>query len=148
MTAQRVIPRWSKRSYHAAIVCQKAAHDLQDRRRVVEMFESVDRQDDVSLLIGLGSEDATLCYTMLERSFSGLRQSIFADIDADDFFRAAHCNCNRIFTISAAEVDHHFVFGCIPNLLADKCFNLADAVISTAITITRVSIHTDPPEQC
>src|SRR5829696_100872 len=89
MAAQGVIPGWSKSRDQTALVLHQVPHYTQDRSRVGKMFESVQRHYDVGLLISLSPESTTVGYTTRGSRLRGLRQSMFANIDANNFFGPA-----------------------------------------------------------
>src|SRR5215210_7977849 len=106
MAAQGVVPGWSKSRDQATLVLHQIPHYSQDRSRVGKMFESIQRHYDVGLLISLSSESTTLGSTTRGSRLRGLRQSMFANIDANNFFGPAFGQLNCVVPIAAAEVDH------------------------------------------
>src|SRR5215212_2389275 len=85
MTAKRVIPRWAKRRDHASIVLQQPAHDPQYLCRIVEMLESIERQDHVCFFIRVRRERTSISDTTLSSRFPRIRKSALANVDPDDF---------------------------------------------------------------
>src|SRR5215208_3046311 len=72
---------------------------------------------------------------------------MFADVDSDNFSRPSFSHFDCLVAITAAKVDHNFIFRLFPNPLAEQLFQFADTTIRTAVAITRLSVGTEPAKQ-
>lgn len=54
MAAERVVPGWSEAGHDASTGLQQVVHDVEDGCGVAEVFEGVERDDDVSFCICMG----------------------------------------------------------------------------------------------
>src|SRR5215208_5662981 len=72
---------------------------------------------------------------------------MFADVDSDNFSRPSFSHFDCLVAITAAKVDHNFVFRLFPNPLAEQLFQFAGTTIRTAVEITRLSVRAAPAKQ-
>src|ERR1044072_2129663 len=99
MTPERVIPGWTKRRDHTAIIFQQPSHDPQYLPRIIEMLESVERQDHVRFFIGARRERTSIRNAALSRRRARFRQRALANINSDHFPRPTQRDLNRILAI-------------------------------------------------
>jgi hypothetical protein len=107
------------------------------------MLEGIERQDDVRFLICPRRERTSIRNTTLRSRCARVRKRTLTNVNANHFPCPTRGHFNRILTVAAPEVDHDFIFSVTPDFRAEQFLDLANALIRTAITVTRFAIDTD-----
>lgn len=81
---QRVIPGWAEAEDHLSRWLQEQVHCAQDSSGICEMFEGIERNDNVCKLLRLRREKAGVLNASAERLLSRSLQKIITNINADN----------------------------------------------------------------
>src|ERR1017187_6189643 len=139
MTTKRVIPGWPEADEHLARGRQKRVHDTQDFRRVGEMLEGIQRNDNIRKLSRRRYEQTSILKTRTERLLSGGSEIVFKDIDTDYPPGPSSSHFYGIGSFATAEVDDHFPGNPGEEVMAHENRDLRLALVSAPATAVRGS---------
>src|SRR6266498_1669005 len=146
MAPQGVIPGRPKFNQGVAAILDKTPHGSQDTLWIVEMLESIEREDHIDLLSCLGRKNALVGNTDLTGRLTRLPQSVLSHIQADNSLSAPLHDLNCVLTVSTSEVEDDLSREFVPDIRSKQDLELTAVLINTSIAIARFAIPTNELE--
>src|SRR6185369_148055 len=132
MPSERVIPRRPEANQHFTLRLQKRVHDPQDLRRVLEMLEGVDGDDDLCLFTGRTRELTNIAQACRMRSRARCLQDVFTDVDTDHPFCSRARYFKRFFPFPASKVNCCFPHEPVEEFVSEQNAELGLVLIYAA----------------
>src|ERR1051325_3661788 len=96
-----------------------SGHDPEDAFGILKMFESIERSYDISpSVVALDKTAVTDTGFLLHRAADS--QSVFTNIETDDFACTARGHLQRLIAVSTTEIEDRLITNGIPHLRAKQ----------------------------